>query len=143
MTFNSYQFVYTESFGTPASSAIDSVYFDGNSGDMAIKFKHGHTTIYRGVPRSEFKAFNSAMSHGVFYNTRVKGAYPSSSYMQAEFVGRNQPKLATAEAQELEAVLAAPIQVTVNIYVNGDPEKIAEAVERLAPSIKAVQNWRG
>lgn len=143
MTFNSYQFRVTEEFDTPSSSAIQSVRFDEGENLMAITFNHGTVTVYRGVPRSEFKAFRNAMSHGMFYNTRVKGAYPSSSYDTVHFISAQPAKQAFAETQELEAEATSGIQVTVNIYVNGDPEQIAKAVERLAPSVRAVQNWRG
>lgn len=144
MRFNSYEFRVTDEFDTPSSSAIQTVKFDENTGLMAIVFNHGTVTIYRGVPRSEFKAFRHAMSHGVFYNTRVKGAYPSTSYDTVNFVSAHPAQPAFAETHELEAdVQAPPVNVTINIYVSGDPDQIVKAVERLAPSIRAVQNWRG
>jgi hypothetical protein len=51
-----------------------------------------------------------------------------------------------AEPVKLETeVVSADIQskfdvsVTINIYVNGDPEAVAKAVEQLAPSFRAIQ----
>jgi hypothetical protein len=81
------------------------------------------------------------MSKGRYYTQYVKGNFrgekmdEDTSFVHADSVKRTESKL-------LEAELSPSVQVTVNIYVNGDPEKIAKAVERLAPSIRAVQNWR-
>ncbi|QGH76499.1 hypothetical protein SEA_DAUBENSKI_232 [Streptomyces phage Daubenski] len=137
------EFVYTNSLGTN-SSTMQAIYWNEGTQELVIHFWAGSVIKYTGFTADDYRAFTSALSKGRFYNQYVKGSFRGEKLADdTRFVHElDVPKPAVAESTELEAVLTPPVQITVNIYVSGDPDKIADAVERLAPSLKAVQNWR-
>jgi hypothetical protein len=131
-------FLYTDVFNAN-SNALDTVYFDAGSQRIAIVFWSGSVVQYSNFSESDWNAFTGALSKGSFYNQRIKGSRQHASQMldnSVQFIHREDVEQKTG--QLLEAAFEPAINVTVNIYVNGDPEEIAKAVERLAPSIRAV-----
>ncbi|QAY08868.1 hypothetical protein SEA_GENIE2_247 [Streptomyces phage Genie2] len=135
-----YEFPYTDHF-TANSSVIAAVYYNKNEQLLAILFKRGDVTVYSGVDSEEFSRLHSALSVGVYYNQRIKGQYGSQSwgdrvkfYKLAEKKTLDQhPEFNTVEEK------SGDVNVTINIYVNGNPEDVAKAVERLAPSFRAMK----
>lgn len=137
------EFIYTHSMATN-SSTMQAVYWNDKTFELAIHFWAGSVIKYTGFYHDDYRAFTNSLSKGRFYNQYIKGSYGGEKLdNNTQFIHANDVKSVEVESQLLNADLAPNIQVTVNIYVNGDPEKIAEAVERLAPSVRAVQNWRG
>lgn len=131
-------FLYTDAL-TANSNALDTVYFDAGSQRIAIVFWSGSVVQYSNFSESDWDAFTGALSKGSFYNQRIKGNRQYSSLPldgSVQFIHREDSEQKTG--QLLEAAFEPNVNVTVNIYVNGDPEAIAKAVERLAPSIRAV-----
>lgn len=136
-------FIYSNSIATN-SSALQGVYWNKNSEELVVQFWGGSVIKYNGFKEDDYRAFASALSKGRFYSQYVKGTFRGERLdNETNFVHEQEVVTPFSQVQELEAEVGPSIQVTVNIYVNGDPEKIAKAVERLAPSIRAVQNWRG
>ena len=136
-------FIYSNSIATN-SSALQGVYWNKNSEELVVQFWGGSVIKYNGFNEDDYRAFASALSKGRFYSQYVKGTFRGEKLdSETNFVHEQDVVTPFSQVQELEAEVGPSIQVTVNIYVNGDPEQIAKAVERLAPSIRAVQNWRG
>ncbi|ASR77895.1 hypothetical protein FDI38_gp071 [Streptomyces phage Peebs] len=136
-------FIYTNAIGTN-SSALQGVYWNKNSEELVVQFWGGSVIKYTGFNEDDYRAFASALSKGRFYSQYVKGNFRGEKMdNETNFVHEQDVVTPFSEVKELEAEVGPSIQVTVNIYVNGDPDSIAKAVERLAPSIRAVQNWRG
>ena len=138
------QFVYTNSLVT-SSSAFQAVYWNKNTEELVVHFWSGSVTKYVGFNEDDYRAFANSLSKGRFYTQYVKGNFRGERLDEnTEFVHEKDVVTPTSEVQELVAdVQAAPVNVTINIYVSGDPAEIAKAVERLAPSVRALQNWRG
>jgi hypothetical protein len=136
-------FIYSNSIATN-SSALQGVYWNKNSEELVVQFWGGSVIKYVGFNEDDYRAFASALSKGRFYSQYVKGNFRGEKMdNETNFVHEQDVVTPFSQVQELEAEVGPSVQVTVNIYVNGDPEQIAKAVERLAPSIRAVQNWRG
>lgn len=138
------EFVYTSALATN-SSTMQAIYWNEHTEELVVHFWAGSVIKYVGFDSDDYRAFAGALSKGRFYNSFVKGAFKGfkldndTTFKHYDDIVAGVPD----EPKLLEAKLEAPINVTVNIYVNGDPEQIAKAVERLAPSVRAVQNWRG
>lgn len=136
------EFIFTNSIAT-SSSAMQGIYWNSGTQELVVHFWGGSVIKYVAFNEDDFRALSSALSKGRFYSQYVKGNFrgekmdESTMFIHADDVQKQ------AEPQLLEAEVGPSVQVTVNIYVNGDPDSIAKAVERLAPSIRAVQNWRG
>lgn len=136
-------FVYTNAISTN-SSALQAVYWNKNSEELVVHFWAGSVIKYSGFNEDDYRALSGSLSKGRFYSQYIKGNFAGEKMSDdTQFVHEQDVVTPTSAVQELEAEVGSSVQVTVNIYVNGDPESIARAVERLAPSIKAVQNWRG
>ncbi|UMO76391.1 hypothetical protein SEA_TOMAS_248 [Streptomyces phage Tomas] len=128
-------FDYTHAM-VPKSSALEMLYFNTNDSTLAIKFWSGATIKYTGFGSEDWDNLFNAMSKGAYYNQRIKGVFDS------QHLGSGVVFHSVEKTEELDLIVnenASPLNVTINIYVNGDPEAIAKAVERLAPSIRAVQ----
>lgn len=138
------EFVYTTALATN-SSTMQAIYWNEKTDELVIHFWAGSVIKYTGFNSDDYRAFSSALSKGRFYNSYVKGNFHGEKLDNGtKFVHyEDTVKSEKADSQLLEAEFGPSVQVTVNIYVNGDPEQIAKAVERLAPSVRAVQNWRG
>lgn len=57
------------------SSAISSIGYDDEQKKLMVRFKHGGSAAYRGVPRDVFLAFLGAESKGEFFNFGVRDKY--------------------------------------------------------------------
>lgn len=138
------QFVYTNNI-SPNSSALQEIFWNKDAEELVVLFWSGNMFKYTGFNSDDFRAFSNALSKGRFYSDYVKGNFRGEKLPEAiEFVYSDDVKATLSAPQTVEAdVQTAPINVTINVYVNGNPEDVARAVERLAPSIRAVQNWRG
>jgi hypothetical protein len=55
------------------SSAIRAIGYDGYT--LAVQFKNGRISDYRGVPESVFHEFMDAWSKGRYYIRRIRGRY--------------------------------------------------------------------
>jgi hypothetical protein len=131
------EFVYTEALGTN-SSTMQAIYWNRETSELVVHFWAGSVIKYSGFNADDYRAFTGALSKGRFYNQYVKGAFRGEKLDDdTQFVHAEDVKAKDVEAE------VSPINITVNIYVSGDPEEVARAVERLAPSLKAVKNWRG
>jgi hypothetical protein len=135
------EFIYTTALATN-SSTMQAVYWNKQTQELVIHFWAGSVIKYVNFTEEDFRAFANSLSKGSFYNRYIKGSFHGEKLSNDTMFVHESDRLSAP--QELEAVVSAePIVVNVNIYVNGDPEQIAKAVERLAPSVRAVQNWRG
>ncbi len=136
-------FVYTNAIGTN-SSALQGVYWNKNSEELVVHFWGGSVIKYTDFSEDDYRAFSSALSKGRFYSQYVKGNFHGERLDEnTNFVHEQDVVTQRSEVKELTAEVGPSVEVTINIYVNGNPEDIAKAVERLAPSVRAVQNWRG
>lgn len=131
------EFVYTTALATN-SSALQAAYWNSETQELAVHFWAGSVIKYTGFNADDYRAFTNALSKGRFYTQYVKGSFRGEKLSDdTKFIHAEDIKTLSTEKE----VDASPIVINVNIYVSGDPEKVVEAVERLAPSIKAVQNW--
>lgn len=131
------EFVYTNALGTN-SSALQAAYWNSGTEELVVHFWAGSVIKYTGFNADDYRAFTNALSKGRFYTQYVKGSFRGEKLSDdTKFIHAEDVKTLSAEKE----TDASPIVINVNIYVSGDPEKVAEAVERLAPSIKAVQDW--
>lgn len=124
---------------TGSSSAFDSAFYNAEDQRVYINFWNGTVISYSGFSKADWDRFNGAMSKGTFYNTQMKSGwrYPAS-YVDGEvkFVGRSVKT--EPENVELNHSVEPSVNITVNVFFSGDPNEIAKAVERLAPSIRAI-----
>jgi len=60
---------------TPGSSAIVGFGYNNAKRILGIKFRHGATYFYFGVPKRIFEAMQAAPSKGRFVTERIKGTY--------------------------------------------------------------------
>ncbi|QNN98451.1 hypothetical protein SEA_LILMARTIN_243 [Streptomyces phage LilMartin] len=136
-------FVYSNSIATN-SSALQGVYWNKDSGELVVQFWGGSVIKYADFDEDDYRAFASALSKGRFYSQYVKGNFRGEKMSdETNFVHEQDVVTSLSEVKELQAEVGPSVEVTINIYVNGNPDDIAKAVERLAPSVRAVQNWRG
>jgi hypothetical protein len=125
------------------SAVIKAAYWSSTTYELVVHFVNGSMRRYTGVYLSDWRGMKNALSLGTYYNNYVRGNSRFSSYpFDGAFVFAGE----VAEPVKLETeVVSADIQskfdvsVTINIYVNGDPEAVAKAVEQLAPSFRAIQ----
>lgn len=136
------QFTYTHSIATQ-SSTMQAVYWNGNTNELVVHFWAGSVMKYSSFYSDDFRAFSNAMSKGRFYNSYIKGAFHGSKMDNDTQFVHYEDTIKKIEPETVEAEPKTSTQITVNIYVNGDPEAIAKAVERFAPSVRALENWRG
>ncbi|QDF17369.1 hypothetical protein SEA_MINDFLAYER_244 [Streptomyces phage MindFlayer] len=137
---NQYEFPYTSHF-TANSSVIEGVYYNESEQKLAVLFNRGDVQVYSGVAKDEFDRLHSALSVGVYYNRYIKGQYNSQGWGDRVKFYKLQEKKPLGMHPEFNTVeeKSGDVNVTVNIYVNGNPEDIAKAVERLAPSFRAMR----
>lgn len=133
-------FVYTDTLATN-SSTMQAVYWNSETHELVVHFWAGSVMKYVNFFSDDYRAFTNALSKGRFYNSYIKGNFGGTKLADDTRFVHASETVKTAESQELEA--QSNVQITVNIYVNGDPEQIAKAVERFAPSVRALQNWSG
>lgn len=133
-------FVYTNAIATN-SSTMQAVYWNSEANELVVHFWAGSVMKYGRFYSDDYRALTNALSKGRFYNSYIKGHFTGeklSDNTQFVHVGETVKEI---KSEILQPDLAPNVQVTVNIYVNGDPEQIAKAVERFAPSVRALQNW--
>ncbi|WXW92704.1 hypothetical protein SEA_ENYGMA_257 [Streptomyces phage Enygma] len=137
---NQYEFPYTDHF-TANSSVIDAIYYNKVEKQLAVLFNRGDVQVYQGVSEDEFGRLHSALSVGVYYNRYIKGQYNSRGWGDRVRFYKLQEKKPLEEHPEFNTVeeKSSDVNVTINIYVNGNPEDVAKAVERLAPSFRAMR----
>jgi hypothetical protein len=137
---NKYEFPYTDHF-TANSSVIDAVYFNKSEQKLAVLFNRGDVQVYSGVSADEFSRMHSALNVGVYYNSKIRGRYNSEGWGDRVKFYKLVDKKPLEMHPEFNTVeeKSGDVHVTVNIYVNGNPEDIAKAVERLAPSFRAMR----
>ncbi|AXH67385.1 hypothetical protein SEA_WOFFORD_250 [Streptomyces phage Wofford] len=136
-----YEFPYTDFFNAD-SSAIDVIFYNKEDRRLAVLFNHGTVSVYSEVGVDEFNKLHSALSVGVYYNRYIKGRYISENWGdRVKFYKQVEKKPLNEHPAYAPVVEEKPgdVNVTVNIYVNGNPEDIARAVERLAPSFRAMK----
>lgn len=134
------EFIYTNSIGL-SSSTMQAAYWNKDTSQLAIHFWNGSVVRYDTFTENAYRTFADSLSKGSFYNRYIKGSYPGSKMSDDTVFVHKMDKVSSANMhpQNMNAVAPEPtINVTVNIYVSGDPEDIAKAVERLAPSIRAI-----
>jgi hypothetical protein len=134
------KFIFTAARVTD-SQAIDTAYFNADTQQLAVVFWSGSVVIYSNFSNGEWDSFNKSLSKGRYYNQYIKGnrAFPSQLAENVTFENKQDVQ----QIAEDSVSVAEPVyNVTVNIYVNGDPEAIAKAVESLAPSFRAIKEKR-
>lgn len=135
-------FVYTDAIATTGSSTMQAVYWNSEANELVVHFWAGSVMKYGRFYSDDYRALTNALSKGRFYNSYIKGHFTGEKLpdnTQFVHVGETVKEVKS----ETQAEVTPSVQVTVNIYVNGDPEQIAKAVERFAPSVRALQNWGG
>lgn len=123
------------------SSAFERAFHDNNENVLYIKFWNGTAVSYTNFSKSDWESFSDAMSKGAYYNGRIKASRQhSGSFINdsATFVKRK-AKIAS-KSGEFNHSSEPSVNITVNVFFSGDPQEIAKAVERLAPSIRAINN---
>jgi hypothetical protein len=132
-------FVYTDALVTN-SSALQTAYWNSETNELAVHFWAGSVMKYSRFYSDDYRAFTNALSKGRFYTSYIKGHFTGEKLDDnTQFVHVEETVKEVKSEQTADG--APSVQVTVNIYVNGDPEQIAKAVERFAPSVRALQNW--
>ena len=63
-------------FSTPDSSSIAAFAYEAEDMTLYVRFKHGRTYRFTGVPSSVFDDFADAESKGAYFNAQVQGRYP-------------------------------------------------------------------
>ena len=58
------------------SNAIEAVGYDSQTLEMKIRFKHGSTYDFCGVPQHVYDELMKAASKGTYYNEHIKDQYP-------------------------------------------------------------------
>lgn len=58
------------------SSIIRSVGYDEQKETLEVEFNSGSIYDYDKVPRQEYEEMMSAPSHGAYFNTHIRDAYP-------------------------------------------------------------------
>jgi hypothetical protein len=58
----------------PSSNVTEAVY-DDETLDLTIKWNHGGSGTYKGVPENEVNAFSQAESAGRYLNSNIKPVY--------------------------------------------------------------------
>lgn len=123
------------------SSAFEMAFFDEKESKLYIKFWGDRTTSYSNFTNEDWLKFSNAISKGSYYNAKIKGNWnhPSETFGgPISFTGRE-----TVEELSTELINSnePSVNITINIFFNGDPEAIAKAVEKMAPSLKAINNF--
>lgn len=133
------EIIYDESIAG-ASSAFDSAFYDAERETVYINFWNGTVIGYSGFQKSDWNRFNGAMSKGSFYNTQMKAGwkFPAKYCDDVTAFVKRKPE---PETTELNYSPESSVNITVNVFFSGDPEAIAKAVERLAPSIRAINQF--
>ena len=62
---------------TPDSSCFSKIGYSEAHETLVLVFRGGGTYLYTGVPVSVWQSFRGAESLGRFFNTKIKGNYPS------------------------------------------------------------------
>lgn len=58
-----------------SSSTIERVAFDEQARELTIRFRHGASYVYSGVPRAVYEALRTAASAGAYFNRCIKGRF--------------------------------------------------------------------
>ncbi|MCL5257565.1 MAG: KTSC domain-containing protein [Chloroflexi bacterium] len=58
------------------SSIIRSIGYDEEKGVLEVEFRSGSVYDYDKVPRQEYDEMMKAPSHGGYFNTHIRDAYP-------------------------------------------------------------------
>lgn len=111
-----------------ASSAFQNAFYNSETNELAVQFNNGTFGIYTQFTPADWNNFSNALSQGVYYNQRIKGAYSSSIVddLRLSWAGsavKNRFKSADMNVSDEKA----PVNITVNIYVNGDDVESAAA----------------
>lgn len=128
------------------SSAFEAAFWNRHERTLYMKFWDASVVSYASFGNQDWDRFQNAMSKGAYYNSQIKSnwAFKGSrigspvSFRERQAVTA---KSISADSVELNHSAEAPVNITVNIFFTGDPEGIAKAVERFAPSIKALKNF--
>ena len=62
---------------TPNSSCFSKIGYSEAHETLVLVFRSGGTYLYTGVPASVWQSFRAADSLGRYFNTKIKGVYPS------------------------------------------------------------------
>jgi len=72
------RFDYTD-MSEVVSSAIDALYYNSDSGELAVKFNYSGTAFYEGVPYEIFRRVSESDSPGSAYNNLIRGNFQNTS----------------------------------------------------------------
>ena len=62
---------------TPNSSCFSKIGYSEAHETLVLVFRNGGTYLYTGVPDAVWQSFRAADSLGRFFNTKIKGVFPS------------------------------------------------------------------
>lgn len=62
---------------TPNSSCFSKIGYSDAHETLVLVFRNGGTYLYSGVPESVWQSFRAADSLGRYFNTKIKGNFPS------------------------------------------------------------------
>jgi hypothetical protein len=123
------------------SSAFETAFFNRDDRRLYVKFWNGSTVCYSNFTVMDWEQFSNSRSKGAYYNGKIKSNWNHpGSFVDApvSFQGRQLENLNVMASNESKDSKTGDVNITINIYVSGDPEDIAKAVERVAPSIRAI-----
>lgn len=128
------------------SSAFEAAFWNRHERTLYMKFWNGSVVSYASFGNQDWDRFQNAMSKGAYYNSQIKSNWAFKGNQMATPVSFRERQTVTAkdfnvDSVELNHSAESPVNITVNIFFAGDPEAIAKAVERFAPSIKALKNF--
>lgn len=127
------------------SSAFETAFWNKHERILYMKFWNGSVVSYASFGNQDWDRFQNAMSKGAYYNSQIKTNWAFKSNQVSTPVSFRGRPVVTAndfnkDSVELNNSVEPAVNITVNIFFSGDPNEIAKAVERLAPSIRAINN---
>jgi hypothetical protein len=127
------------------SSAFETAFWNKHERTLYMKFWNGSVVSYADFGPEVWERFKNAMSKGAYYNSQIKNNWAFKGYQMSlpvAFKGREVPTSNSfVDPVELNHSIEPAVNITINVFFSGDPQEIAKAVERLAPSIRAINNF--
>lgn len=112
------EFKYDDDFPGLGSSVIKHVYFDSETGQMAVHLHNSYTYVYQNVEQETFLDFSDAVSPGNYYNANVRNVLQRNGYYTTftpvEFVPR---EAALTVVPEPENKISTEFVLSVNGYM--------------------------
>jgi hypothetical protein len=128
-----------------SSSAFETAFWNKHERTLYMVFWNGSVVSYSSFGQEDWSRFSNSMSKGVYYNSHIKTNWAFKGYQMSKPVAFKGREVVTADnfnkdSVELNHSPEPSVNITVNVFFSGDPQEIAKAVERLAPSIRAINN---